>query len=102
MFPYKNNMEIALKLYEVALQQGTTCIVCNKKIDNPDDFISTGYLTSDCNHPLFEYNFQIFHKQCTAQKNPCELMPLLLEFKKNSNWYGNGLDYLINTIKNNM
>jgi hypothetical protein len=38
------------------------CPVCSEAILDPDDHFATGYLTSDPDHPLFEYNFLQFHQ----------------------------------------
>jgi hypothetical protein len=38
------------------------CPVCSEAILDPDDHFATGYLTSDPDHPLFEFNFLQFHQ----------------------------------------
>ena len=37
------------------------CVVCGNRIDNPDDYLSLGYLTSDPLDPLYEFNYRQFH-----------------------------------------
>ena len=70
-------------------------------IANPDDYFSLGFLT--LNKPLADFNFLQVHKKCISQMDQKEeLLSLLISFRTSCEWNGAGLDYLINTVKENI
>jgi len=48
---------------ERGLPQNRICIVCGETISNPDDYFSTGYITSDRKSPAFAFNYFQFHRR---------------------------------------
>lgn len=48
---------------EQGLPQNRTCVVCGETIADPDDYFSTGYITSDRGNPAFNFNYLQFHRR---------------------------------------
>lgn len=79
------------------------CIVDGKLITHPDDYLTTGMLTSDLNEPLAEFNFIILNKKNKYDWNKRnEFISLVKEFIKREKWepFGpfNYLEYLIKEL----
>jgi len=79
------------------------CIVDGKLITHPDDYLTTGMLTSDLHEPLVEFNFIILNrnnKYKWDKRN--EFISLLKEFIKRGKWepFGpfNYLEYLLKEL----
>ena len=79
------------------------CIVDGKLITRPDDFLTTGMLTSDLNEPLAEFNFIILNRNNKYKWNKrSELISLIEEFIQSGKWepFGpfNYLEYLLKAL----
>ena len=76
------------------------CLICNKKIENPDEYLGLGFLADNINSPLFRYNYKHFHNYClsTWTKLP-EFYQHLKELHVSGEWGGGGLELLIKYIE---
>ena len=104
-FLYKNEMEKVLNLYANSMKtkKRNKCDICNEQIIDPDEFFTLGYLTFNENDELYKFNFFKLHKKCISQiKDVHKLLNLLENFKLNSDCYGEGLNYFIRTIEENI
>jgi len=79
------------------------CIVDGKLITHPDDFLTTGMLTSDLNEPLAAFNFIILNrnnKYRWDKRN--EFISLVNEFIQSGKWESFGsfnyLEYLLKEL----
>ncbi len=43
------------------------CEVCGRVIDNPDEFLTIGLITSNRTDPLYPYNCVHFHRRCASE-----------------------------------
>ena len=63
------------------------CSIGKNKIENPDDYIFLGLLTSDENHPLYKFNFTtIDRRNLNKWKNKEEFISCTLKFKESGCW----------------
>lgn len=72
------------------------CIACRQSIDDPDDYLFVGYLVSDPNDPLFQYNHAKLHKHCL--EDWCDrdrVRRLLNELAESGRWKGAALQGII-------
>jgi hypothetical protein len=75
------------------------CHICQRLIENPDEYFALGYLTSDNKQPLFPYNYLQFHQECL--KNWPELAFVyehLANLKQAGNWKGRAIDWLLDEL----
>jgi hypothetical protein len=77
------------------------CVVCKKEIEDPNDYLTLGYLTEDEKHQLYKYNYTQAHRSCLAKW--LELPQIYKELKKlneSGAWGGSSLGRLLAELTN--
>lgn len=93
----------ALARSEEAIERGRPqnrlCVVCGKKIVNPDDFFVTGHLVEDKSDPLYRYNYTQAHRSCLPSWTEAHrLYDLLTQLQESGQWQGRTLEWLITDL----
>ena len=57
------------ELYAELSANPKVCIVCNKEIFNPDDYLFLGNITNTVNDDLIDYNYKTLHSTCLSVWN---------------------------------
>jgi hypothetical protein len=71
------------------------CVVCQEAITDPDDYLTTWYLTSDTRSPLFRFNWVQLHRRHLDQwEDWPEVQRILGEMRVAGSWIGPGIDYV--------
>jgi len=93
------NHEATLQFAEVKLRntpQARVCDVCGRVIDDPDDFFTTGLITSNPIDPLYAYNCLHLHQGCIpGWPRRAELRALLQAARDEGRCGGRGIDYIL-------
>ena len=72
------------------------CVVCDKQIEDPDDYFTLWYLTDDPAAPLYEYNYTQAHTSCLP--NWAELRKvyrLIKDLQSSKSWRGKVLERIL-------
>lgn len=64
-------IELLHKLNSVIFHKNRICTICNKGIDNPDNYIAFGCLSS-LDNELSQFNFRQYHKNCFISSDDAE------------------------------
>lgn len=96
--------EKALARSEEAISNGQPdkriCVVCGRRIDNPDDYLGVGHLVDDVRDPLFRYNYTQAHRSCLPQWSDLrEFYELLEALKRSGDWRGPSLDRILRDLR---
>jgi len=71
------------------------CVVCGKKVQQPDDYFTFGYLVDDPLHPLYPYNYAHLHRSCISKwERLREVLGLIEDLKRSGAWKGAGVDWI--------
>lgn len=75
------------------------CVVCTQSINDPDDYVGFGHLTSDESEPLFVYNFSQFHQSCLGRwPDRAKAKRLLQELVSSKGWKGRSLNWVLDRL----
>ncbi len=75
------------------------CVVCDREVLHPDDYLLIHHLTSELSDPLYPYSFTHLHVSCLRDWKPRPaVVSELRRLKASGSWEGNYLDSLISTL----
>ena len=89
----------ALERYKFMMSIPNNCCITGEPIPSPDDIVVLGFLTEDCNHPLFPYNCAKYHiKNFKIWEKNKWLIEQLEEYDTSGLWGGDVLKRLIKQL----
>lgn len=98
--PLAEMATINFKRFEEAnMPKNRICAVCNSIVDNPDEHLGLGHLSSEPNHPLYAFNNLHFHRTCIIQWQ--SLKPLIQELeqcRRSGEWTGKSIDWILSLL----
>lgn len=99
--PLSNKAIERLKLhFENNSASRRICRITNEHIDDPDDFFSLGYLTSDDESELAKWNYAHFKKSAIKNWDKLDIIIDLLEHHQaRSEWEHSDLQWIIDELK---
>ena len=76
------------------------CLICGKRITEPDSYLGLGYLVDSATHPLCQFNYAHFHRACLAAwtKRP-QLIIELDNLNRSGSWKGGSLERLLKQLR---
>jgi len=94
----------AEKLYDEMLRRLSPahrrCIVCNKPVNDPDDYFGVGYLAEDESDPAHVYNYTQAHSSCLpAWRQLRDAYRLIKSLRLSPRWRGQTLDRVLSQLE---
>lgn len=72
------------------------CVVCNRALNNPDDYFVIGHLTENAGSPVHHYNYTRAHASCLpAWRQLRRAYDLIKELRSSPTWRGQALDPIL-------
>lgn len=76
------------------------CRVCHQEIMEPDNYLLIEHLTSDSDHPLYDYNYTHLHKSCLGIFQDREKVRMLIkQLNHSGKWSGSYLQTLYDSLE---
>jgi len=98
--PLAERAERRLAEWEAKRSQGRICGICATSISDPDDYVGFMHFTDDRNHPLFELNYEEFHRSCLKRWGKLPLVVQELDRLQDSGmWKGVCLEKLLQKLR---
>lgn len=96
--------EKARNRYEEILQRNDpanrNCVVCNRRITNPDDYFTIGHLTDDATAPLYDYNYTHAHSSCLPDWVELRrIYKLIGDLHSSGSWRGHALESILRELE---
>lgn len=90
----------AEKLYDEMLRRlipaDRVCIVCNKPLDDPDDYFVIGHLVEDQSDPAYVYNYTQAHRSCLpVWRSLRDAFRTIKNLRSSPHWRGETLDRIL-------
>lgn len=77
------------------------CMICSKKISDPDDYFGLGHLVDSPDSKLYRFNYAQFHRSCLSQwEDLPSLVGSLVELDESGTWKGDRLKALVRELRN--
>jgi hypothetical protein len=76
------------------------CFVCKQPMHYSDDFVSLGLLSSDPEHPLFQFNYLLFHREHLRLWSELQWVYDIVSSFSADQWGGKGAEHVLATLAN--
>jgi hypothetical protein len=79
------------------------CVVCDKKIEDPDEYFTLWHLIDDPAAPLYEYNYTQAHSSCLPHWSELrKVYKLLKDLQSSKSWRGKVLEKILPELEGAM
>lgn len=88
------------ELRERTSPRNRTCLICDERISNPDDYLAFGHLVDDTKHTLHSLNYAQFHRSCLSSWSAlADVLRNLETLDQSGTWKGDALKRLIKDLR---
>lgn len=80
--------------------QNRRCFICDRPIDNPDDYLATGHLSENTTDAIYRFNYAQFHRTCLSTWSELDhLCGQIKYLQLSGKWKGPALYRLLDELK---